>query len=475
MKKCLIISLFLVSIIATPEAYPQSGDIAFWLQEPGLASTSNPQVKRNGEYFSLKLHSVFAFYKSGFFENIKKLLVVTETSVSEENRSTIQSTMVNKVWQQLDQNGDFIGVNDHLVVLSPATTSNLKIKVAFRGIGEDRFKFLFEALADPKFKAALSLSPATSSTIAAIAPTVQKLVASPYTADDPRQILDISQSYIVYADTNQLKIDSLREGYLVIVSSREKKSADLEKVLSLGSKAMRLSSSGNGLEYFEDNEWKQFKNNSYVVLSVTKTPIRGENEYSNWFSKYIEAERTAEEKLLMGDSIDNVKSEAIGLWREGNALLFADANYIHSERVAIKGKHLRDIQTLLAAKGGVEKAKLDTKALGVPQNFRELAVNYEAAVAKQSAQITVTAEGEGGVPLPNRKFRLTGLNASGGEAVVKSTDQKGELVLKGLSAGMYKIESAERAEGRAEVIIVDPKEKRTFEFKEREKLLSPAR
>lgn len=474
--KRLIIFLFLISLIIPLKVHAQSGDIAFWLPESGVTSSSDTQVKRNAEYFSIKLHSVFAYYKSGFLENIKKLIVVSEISLLEENKSSIQSTMINKSWQKLDKNGDFIGVNDHLVVLSPATTTNVKIKVSFRGIGKDQFNILFDVLSDSTFKTALSLSPATSAIISAIAPTVQKLLASPYTAEDPRQMLDISQSYVLYADTKQLKPDSLHEGYLIIVSSRERKSDDLTKILSLDSKSIRLSPLGNGLEYKEkeEAEWKLLRNNSYVVLSVVKTPIRGENEYSHWFSKYTEAERFAEEKLLAGDPADKVKPEAVVLWREGNALLSADSNYIQNERVEIKGKHLTDLKAILLAKGETSKVTLDAKTLGVPSNFSELAQKYEAAVAKQSAQITVRTEWAGGAPLPNKQFRLTGFDASGAGAIVQTTNEKGEFVLKGLSPGKYKIESAGEMGAGTGVFIVDPKDKKAFEFKNEKKLVSPA-
>jgi len=455
----LIIFLSLILLIIPLKVHAQSGDIAFWLPGPEAPSVSDAQVKRNEEYFNIKLHSVFAYYKSGFFENIKQLIVVSEISLSEENKSPIQSTIVNKLWQKLDKNGDFIGVNDHLVVLSPAKTPNVKIKVSFRGIGKDRFKPLFEALSDPTFKTALCLSPAASATISAIAPTVQKLLASPYTADNPRQMLDISQSYIIYADTSQLKTDSLREGFLVIMSSREKRSADLTKILSFDSKSIRLSPSGIGLEYEEGNEWKQFRNNSYVVLSIMKTPIRGENESSHWFSKYSEAERIAEEKLISGVPIDVAKSDAIGLWREGNALLFTDPNYIQNERVAIKSKHLNDIQTILLARVVASKATLNAKALGVPANFSVLAQKYKAAVAEQSSQIIVVASGIDGKPLPNQQVRLISDDTLATQAIVQTTNNAGRVVLKGLSAGKYRIET----EGKTWAAIVDPKETKAFE------------
>ncbi len=461
----LFMILFLISLIIPSRLYAQGGDIAFWIPESGLTSESDTQVQRNGDYFSIKIHSVYAYYKSGFFENIKKLIVVSETSIVEAGKPPIQSTMINKVWQRLDKSGDFIGVNDHLVVLSPAMASNIQLKVSFRGIGEDRFKMLFEALSEPSFKAALGLSPATSATISAIAPTVQKLVASPYTSNDPRQILDINQSYVVYPEKNVLRRDSLREGFLVIMSSREGKSDELTKILSLGTKDIRLSSLGDiGLEYKEGSDWKPFRNNSYVILSVTKTPVRGENQYSNWFLKYCDAERIAEEKLLSGEPLDRVKPEVIGLWREGNALLFADSNYIQSEKASIKNKHLKDLQTVLLAMGNQPAmAKVDAKALGVPSNFAELAGKYEAAVKREAAQVTVKAQGSDGKPL-QINFSLSGLDSPAQNLIIKSTNKAGEAVIKGLPPGKYKIETQGDSKN-SEIFIVDPKDKKSLAIK----------
>lgn len=471
--KTILSFILLLLLILSPTVYAQSGDISFWLPKKNAKSISAAQVKRNGEYFSIKLHSVFAHYKSSFLENIKKIIIVSETSTIEENKPAVQSTMLNKVWQKLDGNGDFIGVNDHLVVLSPATISNAKIKVSFQGIGEDKFGFVFDALSDSSFKSALSLSPATLSTIAAVAPTVKKLLASPYNTDNPRQILDVTQSYVVYADTKLPKVDSLREGFLIIISSREKKNADLKKIVSLDSKDIRLSPLGNGLEFKEADEWKQFTNNSYVVLSVTKIQSRGENEYSNWFSKYTEAERLTEEKLLSNKPVGEVRQEAINLWKEGNALLFADLNYIHKERIDIKSRHLNNIQTLFSSISGPTKEVLDPKNLGVPSNYRELALNYELYLAKQYGQITFRVKMDSGLPSQNRQYRITDFNTSSSMPIFQTTNEKGEFVIKDLSPGIYKIERKGETIFDSGIFIIDPKEKKTFVFQEEKKFLLP--
>jgi len=519
--------ILLISLIIPFQAQAQSGDISFWLPaQVGI----DAQVKRNEEYFSIKLESVFAYYKSGFFENIKNLIVASEFILA-ESKSTIQSTVVNKTWQKLDKDGDFIGANDHLVVLAPSTASNVQIKVSFRGIAEDKFLILFQALSDPTFKSALSFSPATSATVSAIAPIIQKLLSSPYTSSNPRQILDVSQSYVIYAETDKPKEDSLREGYLVILSSREGKSDDLKKILTLLSSdpsSVRIHSTTKCLEYKEGTEWKQLKSNSYVVLSITKASCRGVDEGSKWFSKYKDAIEFAKE---------NKGKEAVAKWKEGNALLNEDPNYIQSERNKITYKVQNDFENIIieaqakleaksealkSSKAEIEaKSKtlytskamsdteafmaaqaifeaetkafmasqarleaetkaikalqvaLDAKVLGVPSNFKKLARKYEDAVAKQSAQITVRAEGVGGMPLPQKQFRLIRLDTFMAGAIVQTTNEKGELVIKGLSPGKYSIESAGEIGVGTGVFIVDPKDKKIFEFKEEKKLFYP--
>jgi hypothetical protein len=465
MKWAAVVLSFLAVTAFYQFASAESGDISFWLPPAENKIPAEAQVKRNVEYFSVKLHSVYAYYKSGFLENIKKIVVASETCASGDAKF-VQSTMVNKTWQKLDKEGDFIGVNDHLVVLSPAKASNIKIRVAFRGIGEDRFQHLFDALADSTLKTALSLSPATSATISAIAPTVQKLLASPYTAEDPRQILDISQSFIVYSDTIQHKVDSLREGYLVVVSSRERKSDDLSKILGMDTRDIRLSSIGAGLEYKDQGEWRRFRHNSYVVLSVTKTTLRGENESSNWFAKYTEAERTAEEKVIREEPFDKVKQEVIPLWNEGNILLFADQEYIHNERNQIKATHYKKLLDALNAKGDMTAfLKLDTKALGVPANFKKIAQEYEKSVAKQAGQVAVRMQDEGGTPLSDVRFRITNLDGSVWRAMEGTTDTKGEFVLKGVSPGRYIVETEQGGFSQRKAFAIDPNEIRQFEFK----------
>ncbi len=465
MKWIAVVLSFVAVTASVPFALAQSGDISFWLPPAENKVPAEAQVKRNADYFSVKLHSVYVYYKSGFLENLKKIVVATETCTSGDTKA-VQSAMINKTWQKLDKEGDFIGVNDHLVVLSPVTASNIKIKVAFRGIGEDKFQFLFDALSDSTLKTALSLSPATSATISAIAPTIQKLLASPYTAADPRQVLDISQSFVIYSDTTQHRVDSLREGYLVIVSSREKKSDDLSKILGMDPKDIRLSPIGTGLEYKDEGVWKQLRHNSYAVLSVTRVSLRGENESSNWFAKYTEAERTAEEKVVEGQPANEVQAEVIPLWREGNALLFADQDYIHNERNQIKARHLKNLGDALAAKGNKSAfLNFDTKALGVPAEYRKIAQQYEKSVVKQAGQVAVRVHDEGGMPLPSVKFWITNLDGRGLPTLEGLTDYKGELLLKGIPPGRYIVETNRAGLSQSNAFVIDPKEIKQFYFK----------
>src|SRR5689334_2857595 len=97
------------------------------------------------------------------------------------------------------------GFNDLLAVKYPALMDSLTIKIGFRGIGEDRFKKIFDVLSKDEVKTAIGLNPATAATVGTVTSIAQGLLSTPYTSDNPKQILDVSQGFVVYTSEEKNK------------------------------------------------------------------------------------------------------------------------------------------------------------------------------------------------------------------------------------------------------------------------------
>src|SRR5439155_7743736 len=132
-----------------------------------------------------------------------------------------------------------------------------------------------------------------------------------YLATEGKQELEIART-LYLDDENALKpeimppgaaakSDWLREGYVVLVSSKEKPSDELAKIKTLAPKDLRISAK-NALEYKDGGTWKVFRRNSYVVLAVSRTAFRGLDDSAPWAKKYAAAIKLAGEPRPGGGS-----------------------------------------------------------------------------------------------------------------------------------------------------------------------------
>jgi len=418
------------------------GDIWLWLPD-GNVSSKDSQIVRNKEYVSIKLQSVYAYYHSGFLENVKQLVVTSEVSF-DLSGNAVRNTMVNKSFQKSKDSGDFLGVNDHLAVLSPATPNSVQIKVGIAGIGEDRFKAIFDVLSNGDLKTALNLSPAALARAGLATSIVQKFLASPYTSSKPRQILTMSQSFVIYPDQAADRSDALRKGRIVIISGRENKSSDLSAVLQNPGR-IRLSSQGQALELqAPDGSWELFTGNSYVILTVTQDTIRGEDEGSSWSRKYSDAIRVTE-RLQVGEPLDKIKKGAYELWDQGNILLENDVNYLANERTGIRAAKLREIEEGLKKQGISDlDANLGLAIPGVPFDYSRLAAEYKLQVsaARLVGDLQVRITDSKGAALQGAMVKLRAM-ADSSDVRTAMADQSGEVSFTGLKPGEYSVEAAQ--------------------------------
>jgi len=454
---CLFV-LLLVFLFAPISARAQGGDIVLWIPLKSGVTKKDAQISRNKEYVSIKLQSVYAYYRSGFFENIKQLLIKSDISL-EQGGKRDQGTMLNVSKELPSQSGEFIGLNNHIAVLTPSSRTSIMLSVGFRGVGEDKFKKIFDLLSGPALKTPLNLADATLGKISGITTIVQGFLSTPYTSNNPKSILDISQSFIFYSDTLEHP-DALREGYLVVVSSREHKGDGLTKILSLQPEDYRLSSQGHQLEYKESGAWTPLVDNSYVIFSITQTTTRGEDE-APWLVKYRAAE-DASRKVLEGVSVDKAKADALALWREGNILIGADQNYIDSERDGIRSAHLAEIKKILNS----SSVAVNLSEPDIPANFAIIAADYKNRLAANASTLSVVVRDEQGTAVSNAEVVLSD-SSNPGTLIKVKTDDTGQATLQTLKAGEYSIEAkpVNFNSSTPEKFVLEPKETKSIEVR----------
>ena len=438
MKRFLFLVLFsFLGVSIASSQQPSAGDVWRWIPFDKDASGKDTQIVRNTQYVSIKIEAAHVSYKSGFLENIKQIVVSSSVSFDLGNQK-LQALNVNRTWQKSSNSDDNIPVNDLLAVLSPASPTSVGIKMSFSGIGQDRFKAIFDVLSTPEVKTVLSLSPAAIAQSTLATSIAQKFLASPYTSDKPKDVLSMSQGFVIYADRDADRVNSLRQGYIVVISGSENKSADLNTLLNLGADALRFDEGNHLLQVKQaDGSWQQFTGNSYVVLSVTVDSVRGTDENSAWFKKFSDADKTTE-NLLTGDTADKVKKDALSLWQEGSTLLSADTNYIEAERKSIRLKALDTIQQDLK-KNGAEPAEADlAKSIpGIPANLTEVARNYDAQVqaANLGGQVRIKVVDNAGNPVKGASVVLQ--DATAGTSLSATSDSFGNVVLNSIKPGNY--------------------------------------
>ena len=444
LQLCVLVFAFVLAGAARGQDLTQ-GDVWRWIPFEGKTDAKDAQIVRNTEYISIKLETVYAYYKSGFLENVRQIVVSSQVAFDLGDKK-VEGSMVNRTWQKSRNSGDFIPVNDLLAVLSPATPTSIKIKVDFAGIGEDRFKAIFDILSNPDLKTALNLSPAAVAKAGLVTSILQKFLATPYTSSKPKEILSMGQGFVIRPTKDVDQPDSLREGYLVVMSGNENKGNDLTRIQSLPMGDIRFNRDNHALEVKKtDGSWQQFSGNSYVVLSVTRDVVKGSDEHSPWFQKFAEAVKVTD-RLLTGDPLDKVKKEALQLWGEGSTLLTADGNYIEAERRTLRLKAFKDIEDGLKGKPGVtpDQARLGPDVPGVPLNYGQIVSDYQSELdhANLSGNLIVYVRGTSGKGLSNIEVSLDRANDPQGPQLTARTNSAGEAAFHNLKPGDYRVRAA---------------------------------
>src|SRR5437016_2852165 len=154
MKRSVFIIPFVLLVVAAASCQqPSAGDIWRWIPSDVGVTGKDAEIVRNTQYLSIKIEAAHVSYKSGFLENIKQIVVSSNVGFDLGSQK-VQSLNVDRTWQKSSKSDDDIPVNDLLAVLSPASPNSVSIKMSFSGIGEDRFKGIFDVLSSPEVKTA---------------------------------------------------------------------------------------------------------------------------------------------------------------------------------------------------------------------------------------------------------------------------------------------------------------------------------
>lgn len=335
----LLLAMFVV-------ARSQGGDISFWLPTTNT-SAKDAQILINQQYITVSLDFTQVYFKTGFLSHLKTIIITTGASHNFSGERIGPTEQVVNVSAKTNDNGQTIGAQkEALTSLIPVAGNAMSLHVTVKGTGEDRFKKLFDILGGGDVKTALNLTDATVARVGAITNIVKGLLANPYTSDKPADILSFNSDFSFFQNNSINHPTSLREGYIVIVSSQKSDTptfnqlramlpTDMDKakdVFEVGPGGLRYKSNGNSVD-----------NVSYVILVVDQARELGENTNSAWFRKYNDA--LAKISAATPTTLETATKEANDLWQQGTALLNEDKSYLVSERTNFIQRYKQQIMT----------------------------------------------------------------------------------------------------------------------------------
>lgn len=404
----LFLAFMLVVCAAPLDALAQLRDVMLWLP-PADARGEPAKVEPGRSYYSIKLHSVYASYDSGTLDNARRLVIASELAMSEPAHVGI-GTIVHKTWRRGDDHGEVVTLDDYLVPSAPATASELRIKLLLRGIANEEFRPVFESLSDPALKASLLMTSVNSPLVTSMSYATEKFLAPPYLAAEDKQSLTIERTVFFDPSAEDHKDDTLREGYLVLVSVRGMSAAEATQTAALTAKDLRIAAKSGTLEIREGGSWKPFKRASYAVMTVSKLDVRGEDPAAPWLKKFAEAVRLAKDNLAAPEPTAGTVANVAALFNEADVLLGNDVKYVSSERDLIKAYYYQQLDEACKPVGGASKAGLKPVAFGVPADFANLARRYKEKASAQAARFTLEVLDEKNKPVPGVYYRLINLD-----------------------------------------------------------------
>jgi len=285
---------------------------------------SDPKAVRPGQdYFFVRVHGAQAAFTGPIWQRVKRLIVVSQVNL---NHPVLGPEGVHAIQRARDvkkEQAEQLGLNANLIELVPAVMPHISVAIEFILDQENRMAALANLINDDSFLAAVSLAPGASMVAKTVSGLARKIIQNFMPAEERQSILQFSGDF-------NLATEALREGFYVVLGSRDARNP-------LPSPLPKLRVSGGEL-LAEGSPITQL---SYVVLDVQRTEARTRDLSGGavWDTKLREAENEAQnisqDPLTGADERRQAWDKCRNLIREAQALLRADPNYLRHEADSI--------------------------------------------------------------------------------------------------------------------------------------------
>jgi len=311
------------------------GTKKFWKPAPGATSTQKEnQILKNAGYINIQLHSVNYMSVGNFWQNTfggSDNIALATSLKYQSGTESIEATSVQDL-REVEANKIInFGLQRNIAVKIPANADALSLEVKMTAVKDDSLQTKFDMLNKSEYQAALQLAPTVVGQVLTITSLVKKL----FTDSDPHSQLDAGYAGIIslQPEDNPVSNGKLTKGMLIMISTN-----DGERLINADDSWFSLK--GDSLYY--DNIPVE---NTYIIFNISFEQLKGDDEKSNWFRKYVESLNNLDKMELTFDKIEHnrIYNDSKTLWIEGNTLLDADMTYINSEKARIKAAAIRSI------------------------------------------------------------------------------------------------------------------------------------
>ncbi len=355
------------------------GTKKFWKPVKGSSKNQKEnQILKNSGYINLQLRCVNYMSKGNFWQSTfggKDKIVLTTNLKYQMGRDSIEASSVQDIREiKVDKNYN-LGIQRNIAVKIPANSDALSIDVKMTAVKNDSLQNKFEMLNEPEYQAALQLTP----TIVGQLITVTSLVKKLLTDSNPNTQLEASFAGIIsnQSENNPVSNGKLTKGSLIMISTN-----DGERFENVDESKFELR--GDTLYYN-----KRQVENTHIVFNISFESLKGNDEHSLWFKKYVAAINKLYDIEIAEDDeeIKKIYSDSKKLWIEGNALLDADSTYINQERRNIKNAAIKSIKDKYK-----EMTKTVTKTL-LPQDNNEILAGLTGSTSINEIKVDLPCTG----------------------------------------------------------------------------------
>lgn len=312
------------------------GTKKFWKPSVGASATQKEnQILKNKGYINIQLRTVNYMSTGNFWQKTfggKDKIALTTTLKYQSGVESIEATSVQDAREVKVSKNYNLGLQRNIAVKIPANADALSIEASMTAMKNDALQTKFDMLNKADYQAALQLAPVVVGQVL----TITSLVKNLFTDSDPAAQLEATYAGIIssQAEDNPVSNGKLTSGLLIMISTNEgQQFSDADD--------SQFELKGDTLHYNN----KQVEN-TYLVFNISFEQFKGDDEKSIWFKKYSEALNNLDKIHLTSDQseIEKIFNDSKTLWIEGNALIDADATYIHAERMAIKNAAFKTIK-----------------------------------------------------------------------------------------------------------------------------------